>query len=71
MANSLLRVLRSDLRRLQSESHDAQAVRNMLEQQLSEKEVNFPALQVNLGNEQKRGKYWRRNYFNLEEPPRS
>ena len=50
-ANSLLRVLRSDLTRLHSESRDAQAVRNMLEQQLSEKEVNFPALQANLGKE--------------------
>ena len=62
-ANSLLRVLRSDLTRLQGESRDAQAVRNMLEQQLSEKEVNFPALQANLGKEKnKRGKsYWRRN----------
>ena len=50
-ANSLLRVLRSDLTRLQSESRDAQAVRNMLEQQLSEKEVNFRALKANLGKE--------------------
>ena len=51
-ANSLLQVLRRDLIRLQSESRDAQAVRNMLEQQLSEKEVNFRALQANLGEEQ-------------------
>ncbi|XP_044177808.1 serine/threonine-protein kinase tousled-like 2 isoform X2 [Acropora millepora] len=51
-ANSLLPVLRSDLSRLQSESQDTQAVRNMLEQQLSEKEVNFRALQANLGEEQ-------------------
>ena len=73
-ANSLLRVLCSDLRRLQSESQDAQVVRNMFEQQLSEKEVNFPALQVNLGKEQQTRKYWkilRRNCFNLEEPARS
>ena len=51
-ANSLLPVLRSDLRSLQSELQDTQAVRNMLEQQLSEKEVNFRALQANLGKEQ-------------------
>ena len=51
-ANLLLPVLRSDLSRLQSESQDTQAVRNMLEQQLSEKEVNFRALQANLGEEQ-------------------
>ena len=51
-ANSLLQVLRRDLIRLQSESRDTQAVRNMLEQQLSEKEVNFRALQANLGEEQ-------------------
>ena len=43
---------REDLRRLQSESQDAQAVRNMLEQQLREKEVNFRTLQANLGEEQ-------------------
>ena len=51
-ANSLLPALRSDLRRLQNELEDTQAVRNMLEQQLSEKEVNFRALQANLGEEQ-------------------
>ena len=51
-ANLLLPVLRSDLSRLQSESQDTQAVRNMLEQQLSEKEVNFRTLQANLGEEQ-------------------
>ena len=51
-ANSLLPVLRSDLRSLQSELQDTQAVRNMLEQQLSEKEVNFRALQANSGKEQ-------------------
>ena len=45
-ANSLLR---SDLRRLQSELQDAQAVQ---QQQLREKEVNFRALQENLGEEQ-------------------
>ena len=56
-ANSLLRVLRSDLTRLQSESRDAQAVRNMLEQQLSEKEVNFPVLQANLGKEKQARKF--------------
>ena len=32
---------REDLRRLQSKSQDTQAVCNMLEQQLREKEVNF------------------------------
>ena len=51
-ANSLLRVLRSDLRRLQSELQDVKAVCDMLEQQLSEKEVNFRALQANLGEKE-------------------
>ena len=51
-ANSVLPVLDSNLRRLQSELQDTQAVRNMLEQQLIEKEVNFRALQANLGEEQ-------------------
>ena len=51
-ANSRLRVLRSDLKRLQSELQDVKAVCDMLEQQLSEKEVNFRALQANLGQAQ-------------------
>ena len=51
-ANSVVPVLDSNLRRLQSELQDTQAVRNMLEQQLSEKEVKFRALQANLGEEQ-------------------
>ena len=45
-------LLRSDLRGLRSELQDAQAERNTLEQQLSEMEVNFRALQANLGKEQ-------------------
>ena len=45
-------LLRSDLRGLRRELQDAQAERNTLEQQLSEKEVNFRALQANLGKEQ-------------------
>ena len=44
--------LRSNLRGLWSEFQDAQAERNTLEQQLSEGEVNFRALQANLGKEQ-------------------
>ena len=45
-------LLRSDLRGLRSELQDAQAERNTSEQQLNEKEVNFRALQPNLGKEQ-------------------
>ena len=44
--------LQNDLRRLQSELRNTQAVRTMLEQQLSEKEVNCRALEANLGKEQ-------------------
>ena len=51
-ANSLLRVLRSDLGRVQSELQYAQVERNMLEQQLSENAVNFRALQANLGKKE-------------------
>ena len=45
-------LLRNDLRGLQSELEDAQAECNMLKQPLSEKEINFRALQANLGKEQ-------------------
>ena len=45
-------LLRRDLRGLRSELQDAQAERNTSEQQLNEKEVNFRALQPNLGKEQ-------------------
>ena len=45
-------LLRNDLRGLQSELEDAQAECNMLKKPLSEKEINFRALQANLGKEQ-------------------